>query len=177
MRSPIRYSLAFLSLLTLDGCWKPYPPTPALDSDTYRPIYASAATVRTIQTLGPQPYRKVGKIYVKDQYLLINDIGTGIHVVDNRDPANPVQLSFISIPGNQEMAVRDSLLYADNTTDLVTISLTNPRQPRLVNRLASVFPQQNFPDLTNIRFACPDPSQGVVVGWEKAPVDNPQCFR
>ena len=76
-----------------------------------------------MQVLAPQPLKNVGKIYVKDKFLSINEVGNGIHVVDNRDPAKPVKLAFLSIPGNHEIAVKDSTLYADNFLDLIAINI------------------------------------------------------
>ncbi len=163
--------------LLLDGCKHYAPPPPPATGDTYRPVYAPLATVRSVQTLAPQPLKNVGKIYIKDNYLFINEIGVGIHVVDNRDPANPVRLSFVSIPGNHELAVKDSILYADNTLDLVALNIGNPRNIRVVKRIENAFPYPAFPQLTNVRFECADPDRGVVVRWEKTDVQNPQCYR
>jgi len=171
-------SLALLmGSLALDACWRNYPPPPNAGTDTYRPVYASYADVRTIQTLNPQPIRNAGKIYVKDNYLFINDVGTGIHVVDNRDPVNPVKLAFLSIPGNHELAVKDSTLYADNVLDLVAFNIGNPRNVRLVRRVENAFDYPAFPPLTNVRFECADRDRGVVVRWEKTLVQNPSCYR
>lgn len=160
----------------LDGC-KHYPPDPPTTGDTYRPVYASYADVRAIQVLAPQPRKQVGKIYVKDNYLFINEIGSGIHIIDNRDPENPVPVSFLSIPGNQELAIKDSTLYADNMVDLVAINIANPRNVRVVKRVENAFDYSAYPVATNVRFECADRNRGVVVRWEKAAVVNPQCYR
>ena len=173
--------LLLLALLTvcigLDSCGRPYAPTPPTTGDVYRPVYAAFETIRTIQVLAPQPLKNVGKIYVKDDYLFINDIGTGIHIVDNRDPLKPVTLGFLSIPGNHEIAIKDSTLYADNGTDLVALNIGNPRTIRVVKRIENAFEYPAFPLATNVRFECPDRDRGFVIRWEKATVDNPQCYR
>ena len=163
--------------LLLDGCYHPYEPAPPPVGDTYRPVYATYTDVRTVQTLPPQPLKDVGKIYVKDDYLFINEPGSGIHIVDNRDPAKPVRLSFVSIPGNHELAIKDSILFADNTLDLVALNIADPRNVRVVKRVENAFPYPAFPIATRVRFECADPERGVVIRWEKAPVENPQCFR
>lgn len=64
-----------------------------------------------------------GKIYVYGDYLLINEPDLGIHVVDNKVPANPKFISFLKIPGNSDLAVRNGLLYADSYVDLVVLDL------------------------------------------------------
>ena len=161
----------------LDGCGRPYAPNPPTTGDIYRPIYAAYSEVRTVQNLAPQPLKNVGKIYVKDNYLFINEVGSGIHIVDNRDPEKPVQRAFISILGNQELAIKDSILYADNVTDLVALNIANPLNVRLVKRIENAFEYSAYPLATNVRFECADPERGVVIRWEKAAIENPQCYR
>lgn len=175
-----RCLLPLLSLvvwLLLDGCYHPYAPAAPTTGDTYRPVYAAYADVRTVQTLPPQPLKNVGKIYVKDDYLFINEVGMGIHIIDNRDPAKPVRLSFVSIPGNHELTVKDSILFADNTLDLVALNIADPRSVRVVKRIENAFPYPAFPLASRVRFECANPERGVVIRWEKAAVENPQCFR
>ena len=175
-----RHLLPFALLVVcvlLDSCGRAYAPVPPSTSDIYRPIYAPSADVRTIQTLAPQPLRNVGKIYVKDNYLFINELGSGIHIVDNRKPENPVKLAFISIPGNHDVAIKDSTLYADNVVDLVVLNIADPRDVQLVKRIENAFEKSAYPLATNVRFECIDPDRGVVIGWEKAAVENPQCYR
>ena len=167
----------FAGCVVLDGCGRPYTPPPPTTGDIYRPVYASNETIRTVEVLAPQPLKKAGKIYVKDNYLFINEVGNGIHVVDNRDPAKPVKLAFLSIPGNQEIAIKDSTLYADNVRDLVALNIGNPRNIRVVKRIENVFEYFAYPIATNVRFECPDPERGVVIRWEKAAIENPQCYR
>ncbi|MVM36050.1 hypothetical protein GO755_38915 [Spirosoma sp. HMF4905] len=160
-----------------DGCGRPYAPSPPTTGDIYRPVYASYADIRTVQTLAPQPLKNVGKIYIKDKYLFINDVGSGIHVMDNSDPEKPVQLAFIAILGNQELAIKDSILYADNVTDLVALNIANPLNVRLVKRIENAFEYSTYPIATNVRFECPDPNKGAVIRWEKAAIENPMCYR
>ena len=85
-----------------------------------------------------------GKLYTKDGYLFINESKQGIHVIDNRDPANPKPLAFINIPGNGDMAVRDNFLYADSYMDLVTLDISNLANIREVARSQDVFTQGQF---------------------------------
>ena len=175
----IRISTLIATALTaaLTGCYRYVPDPPNSKADTYRPVYLAFADARLVQTLGPQPLKMPGKIYVKDNYLLINEVGRGIHVVDNRDPAKPVRLSFISIPGNRELAIKDSILYADNALDIVALNIADPRNVKLVKRLENTFTSTDFPAERNIRFECPDPDRGIVIRWEKAAVSQADCYR
>jgi len=107
-----------------------------------------------------------GKIYIKDNYLFVNEKYKGIHVFDNSNPASPVNLTFIDIPGNVDLAVKGNYLYADNYVDLVVLDISNIMQPVEVSRIKDIFPY-TIPEtmdvypITNI-----DKEQGVIVGWQ-----------
>jgi len=89
-----------------------------------------------------------GKIYTKGNFLFINEIKEGIHVVDNSDPANPKFISFITIPGNGDIAVRNNILYADSYSDLVSLDITDPANAREVSRTENVFQYGQFDGVT-----------------------------
>jgi hypothetical protein len=92
----------------------------------------------------PQALIHPGKMYVKDKYLFINEIKAGIHVIDNGDPANPKFVSFIKIPGNGDLAVRDNILYADSFSDLVAINIQDPLNVKEEGRVENVFENGQF---------------------------------
>ena len=81
-----------------------------------------------------------GKIYVYGDYLLINEPDLGIHVVDNKVPSTPNFISFLKIPGNSDLAVRNGLLYADSYVDLVVLDLKNPLDVKEIYRIENAFP-------------------------------------
>ncbi|OIN59553.1 hypothetical protein [Arsenicibacter rosenii] len=174
---PHRHVWLMAGLLALTGCYYDYTDDRLSAKTGYRPVYASYEEVRQIQTLTPQPLKAPGKIYIKDKFLFINEIDKGIHVVDNSDPAKPVRISFIAIRGNRDIAVKDSILYADNAVDLVALNIANPRNVRVVKRVENSFPYPAYPPQTNVTFECADPAKGVVIGWEQAELVNPKCFR
>lgn len=165
--------------MLLDGCNNNrVSPTNTNDNrEVYRPIYSSYEAVRNIQTLPPRSIRQAGKIYSKDGFLFVNEIGSGIHIVDNRNPEKPVKLSFVSIPASRELAIKDSILYADNAVDLVALNIANPLNVRLVKRIENAYPIVTFPSMRNIRFECPDSDKGLVVGWQKSDDKNVNCWR
>ncbi len=92
-----------------------------------------------IRSENPRSLESPGKIYVYKNYLLINELKKGVHVIDNSDISNPRMVSFLKIPGNGDMAVRDDILYADSYMDLVTLDLSNPTNPKEVGRNKDVF--------------------------------------
>ena len=89
---------------------------------------------KSIGSVAPQNLKIPGKIYVYGDYLLISEIKKGIHVIDNSDPKNPKNISFITVPGVLDMAVKDDILYVDNYTDLVSLSIADPRNIKEVGR-------------------------------------------
>ena len=80
-----------------------------------------------------------GNLYWYKGHLLINEIGEGIHVIDDTDPANPLPVAFIEVPGNVNMAVKDDILYADLFIDLVAIDISDISKAHIIGRTQDVF--------------------------------------
>ncbi|WP_337045180.1 hypothetical protein [Emticicia sp. 17c] len=142
----------------------------------YKPVYVDYATIRKIEI---QPARKLshpGKIYVKGNYLYINESGEGIHIFDNTDKTNPKPVAFLAIPVNKDISIKNNLLYADNADDLVAIDISDLKNIRVVKRIEKAFPYPTFPNETG-KFECADPSKGYVKSWEYTQLINPKCFR
>jgi hypothetical protein len=167
----------YLLLIGVVGCYPRLPDKAPEKATGYRPVYEAYEQIRVIQTRPPQPLLKPGKIYIKDNFLFINELGEGFHIFDNTDPAKPTPISFVSIPGNVDVAVKDSILYADNRVDLVALNIANPRNVKLVKRIENAFPPAPLPPNINGWFECPDASKGIVVRWERADLQNPKCYR
>jgi hypothetical protein len=148
------------------------------DGTGYKPIYASAEELTKVEFTAAKPLVEPGKIYVSDPYLFINEMGKGIHIINNSDPKNPENLSFISITGNYDMAAKDQWLYADNLSNLLVFDISNPKAPKLVKTVADAIPVNDYPPYQNIYFECVESKKGVVVGWEKVSMaEKPRCFR
>ncbi|SDM60807.1 Uncharacterized conserved protein [Catalinimonas alkaloidigena] len=106
----------------------------------YEPVFTMAADLKTsIGYEAPRDLHEPGKIYRYGDYLLVNELHEGLHIFDNKDPQRPVNLKFLAIPGNVDMALRDGILYADNYVDLVAIDLTDPLAARVTERIPNVF--------------------------------------
>lgn len=106
----------------------------------YTPVQYSVAELRQAVTSGPtRPLEDPGKLYIKDQYLFIVEVKKGIHIFDNSNPAAPKPISFLSIPGNVDLAVRDNILYADSYIDIVALDISNPTNIREVGRTETGF--------------------------------------
>ena len=74
----------------------------------------------------------------------------GVHVFDNTDPKAPKRLGFIAILGCVDLAVKNNLLYADNSVDLVVIDIANIDNIKVINRVREVFPEPFPPNLNYI---------------------------
>src|SRR5690606_2867110 len=109
---------------------------------TQVPVYLEVAAFRSMD-VGLKPPKSVsetGKIYVYGDYLFINEPQKGIHIVDNRNPSDPKNINFISVPGNVDKAVNSNSLYADSYIDLLAFDISNIRDVKLVERVEDVFP-------------------------------------
>ena len=134
------------------------------------PVYLGYAELRgAVRTVEPRPLEDVGRVYVYEDFLFLNARNEGVHVIDNSDPTEPRPVSFIEIPGNTELEIRDGVLFADSYVDLVAIELGGfGAGPRQVAREEGIFPwdpYQNVPPGTYFGRE-PDPELGVVVGIE-----------
>ena len=93
----------------------------------------------SVKTLPAQDLENPGKIYLKDNYLFINEVKKGIHIIDNTNPSSPKAISFIQVLGNVDIAVKGNILYADSYTDFVAFDISNPKDVKEVSRTKEVF--------------------------------------
>lgn len=127
------------------------------------PVYKDKAAVyANIKSNAPVEIQSPGKIFIYGKYIFLNEIDKGIHVIDNSNPALPVEKAFIDIPGNLDIAVKGTTLYADMYGDLVTIDISDPLQAKLVKYIPDIFPERSYSN----GFVA-DRNRGVIVGWIK----------
>ncbi|MCD6333398.1 MAG: hypothetical protein J7L89_09005, partial [Bacteroidales bacterium] len=107
-----------------------------------------------------------GKLYFKDNYIFIVEEMKGIHIIDNTDPANPVNLTFIEVPGNADIAIKGNILYADSYIDMVAIDVSDLNSIHEVARVDSILPYTIPPYDDNYPLAKLDEEKGVVIDWE-----------
>jgi hypothetical protein len=153
------FSIFFLSSCEKEECNYSYV--------SYEPIFMSYDEFRSIpvQLQSPRPLEKVGKIYFYNRYLFVNEINKGIHIINNANPANPIQVGFLNVVGNVDMAISGNILYADSYTDLLVIDMTVVTNPQLLQRIQNTFNKQIFGDN-----GYADPNYGIVVGWKEKEV-------
>ncbi len=142
----------------------------------YKPIYALPGELE----IGLESARSIssaGKIYSYGDLLLVNEKGIGVHVYDNSDPKNPENKFFVAIPGNNDIAMKAGVLYADSFDDLLTLEFSADTVI-LLKRIESVMGiTTGAPQERGVYFECVDESKGTVVAWEQAQLNKPKCYR
>ena len=113
-----------------------------------------------------------GKICFYNGYLYISETGTGIHIIDNRNPSNPHAVGFIKLLGNADLAIRNNLLYADAFANLTWFDISNPAKPKLKGILENVFYEVLPPVDNNFGFDYDEVyspearNKGMIIGWK-----------
>lgn len=129
----------------------------------YQPIYSTKEDVRkNIKSSPAKALQNPGKICIRGNYIFLNEVDQGIHVIDNTDPSRPKNIAFIAIPGNMDIAVKGDYLYADLYTDMVTLDISNPSNVVLKKAIENIFPERYY---SNGFLAAS--GNNVIVRWDK----------
>jgi hypothetical protein len=166
MNTSIKTLLTLLVLAaSLSGCMDK-----TVERITYKanvPVYMSFTEFRSSFNKSEAiEISQPGKIYFKDDYLFVNEVGKGIHVIDNSDPANPEKIAFYEIMGNVDMAIKGNILFVDSYIDLVAIDITDINNPVEAGRLENIFPEVVPEGDKWYPYAMVDKSKGVIIDWE-----------
>lgn len=166
----ISAALAVGSYTPQPGCAR-YEGTECVESKSFaNPIYMSFNDLRSaIELEGPHDLTAIGRLYLYKNLIFMNEINEGIHIIDNRFPANPEPIGFIRIPGNLDINIKGDYLYADSYVDLVTLNLTDINNIYEVSRDIDIFPFnpfQNIPNEIDFEYGVVDSSKGVIIGYE-----------
>jgi len=141
------------------------------------PVYMSFLEFRMTKAAKPaQKLVNPGKICLYGDYLFINEIQEGIHVIDNSNPAAPKPVAFIELLGNIDITVGDGILYADSYIDLVLFDFSNPAQPKECGRADNVFANVLPPTGNDYPIATIDHTKGVVIGWDVKTITEKQEY-
>ena len=124
--------------------------------------------LKSITSVATQSMINTGKIYFKDSVIYIVEKYKGFHVIDNRNPASPVNTGFVTVPGVVDIAMKGTVMYADNATDLVAIEMSQFPQVSEISRVEKVFTELYPPGYTYLPeefTASHRPENTVIVGW------------
>lgn len=174
------FFLVFTVLLV--SCWDFHRPVPYRTVKVwgYKAVYSNDSSLLRPQVMGPQPVKFPGKIYVKGNLLFQNDLGYGIHVIDNTNPSQASRIGFIRLSGNSEMSIKGNFLYANSYTDLVVIDISDWQNITEVKRIHHAFTQgymYTFIPLPehNVYYDCTYNGNGLQVGWVRDSIYQ-RCF-
>jgi hypothetical protein len=159
--------VSLMTVLFLGSCQDKYLQTYEINN----PIYMSYADLRTaVADTTPEEINYPGKIYFLGDYIFVNEVREGIHVIDNSNPSNPQIISFIKIPGNIDMAIKNNILYADSYVDLVAIDISDLDNIKELARFEDIFNYDIPPYEAGTRVGEVNQTMGVVVGWNREKV-------
>ncbi len=126
----------------------------------YSPIIEKMESqLSKIKSSTPLPITNAGKLFVIGNYVYLNEKEKGIHVIDNTNPANPINKYFITIPGNTDLVIKNNILYANCYTDIVAINISNINNVTKTKVLEDVFSDLRFVSGFTV------PQRDVIVGW------------
>ncbi len=159
--------LSFVLLMLLSSCgFGFFCSTQSFEYTNVVPVFLQPDEIAKIESLAPQQLLSLGKLYLHDELVLINEVDKGVHIFDNTDPAKPVNVAFIAIPGNHDLLVRQDeskrVLYADNYMNLLAIDITNPKEIVVLKTIKDVF-GHFYPQPV-------DNPEGIVVDYVEGPV-------
>jgi hypothetical protein len=161
-------ALLLVSVALLQGCADKTVRIYEANVPVYQSLQEFRATVPSFEA--PRQLHRPGKIYIYGQYLLVNEMMEGIHFFDNSNPSSPINLGFLPVLANMDLAVNDHVLYVDNYYDLLAFDITDPRAPRLTARVNDVFRFNQYGLFPSYNAGYPalgvDESQGIVISWK-----------
>jgi hypothetical protein len=109
------------------------------------PVYKDKNEVyANIKSNAPREIKSPGNIFLYGNYIFLNEIDKGVHIIDNTDPSKPVVKAFIDIPGNLDIAVKGNTLYADLYSDLVAVDISDPLHAKFLKYVPYVFPERSY---------------------------------
>jgi hypothetical protein len=129
----------------------------------YTPVYKSMSDLRQVSIQSPKSITTNGKVFVKNNFIYLNEVNKGFHVIDNTNPSAPKNIAFVNVPGCIDIAAAGNYLLADNYVDLVTFDISNPVNIQLVNRKENALPYRRY----NYGFS-DDSAKGIIVRFDKS---------
>jgi len=134
-------------------------------------VLGTKTTIRDqIGVEGPTNILTSGKIFVYENYVFVNDKNRGIHVINNENPLAPEKIAFIKIPGNEDVEIKNDILYADNYTDLILFDMSDINDIERIQIYEDVFSGFGFAQASinqsfdYIEYGNYDPQTHVVIG-------------
>jgi len=139
MRIKFTSALVMILAVLLSGCLQDEC-TETRTFVQYEPVYKSKDQLEApVSVESGRDLENPGIIYSYGTYLLVNEFRQGIHVINNADPSNPINEAFLRIEGNEHFAVINNRLQANKYNQLLTIDITDVKNPIETSRVRNVF--------------------------------------
>ena len=128
-----------------------------------------------VEVTDPVEINESGKIYAYKNYIFVNDMYRGLHVLDNTDPTAPKPIKFIKLEGNNDISIKNDRLYADSYGDLVIMDISDINNIGDIKRMENAIYQEfwctvgfdvEWPQADAYDYAEVDAQRHAIVGWE-----------
>lgn len=172
----MKKTLLFLVLVTTFLACKDDDNAEYAMQDIATPVVIEKADLRAsfnqLEVEDSQPIKSSGKFYAYGNYIFINDIGAGIHIIDNTNPNVPIKKGFLEVPGSKDMEAKDNILYVDSYSDLVLFDLSNMDDIKYLKSFENILGNNSYErplftqNVDQVDYDTFDPSNQIVVGWE-----------
>lgn len=155
--------ILLLLILSLQSCWyigggEPLPP-PSRYTAVFmdRTEFENSIAIEDAKTV-----IDAGKIYTFNDYLYISEKYEGFHIYNNSNPVNPLALKFLKVPGSTDMAIKNNIIYINQSRDLIAVQIDPiTQQISVTKRIRNVFPIIYSPD----GFYPNTPEGKVLIKW------------
>lgn len=120
------------------------------------------------EDIGIEPAQELcvgGGIYAYGDYIFMNRLNEGYHILDNSNPESPQNVAFLSVPGATQMSFVEGRMVSNSYADLVTLELDGIQSVRLVSSTPNFLLDEN---------TLPVADGLVVIGYEDQPVEFTQ---
>jgi hypothetical protein len=155
-----------LALMILTSTYYPWDH----EETEYSPVLLSRSDLpKSVFFQEAREFSRPGKLQVYNHVIFVVEKYQGIHVIDNTDPASPINSGFIHIPGCISLAVKNNVLFADNAIDLISVYISQFPVIKEMDRFQDVFPEHTPPDLDYIPANLSSrhrPANTIIVDWE-----------
>ncbi|SIQ89042.1 LVIVD repeat-containing protein [Maribacter ulvicola] len=140
-----------------------------------RPILQDAISFKAeaVSVSEPVPVVSSGKIYAYGNYIFINDVNKGFHVIDNQNPSSPKSIAFITLEGNNDISIKDDKIYADSYGDLVIFDISDINNITIIARIVNAIynngiwaADAEYPQADFYEYGAIDYDRDIIIGWE-----------
>ena len=105
------------------------------------PVYMTKDEIRlgTLTTEAPRALDDIAQFYYYNQHIFITERKKGVHIINNSNPESPQPVAFLNIPGAENIAIKDDILYVNNYIDLLAIDVSDIQNTSLIGRTNDIF--------------------------------------